>query len=63
MTAYTTNGGIAAGAFTGDGKADVASIWSSGLGHQDGATLGWKRIVHIAVFQLIAGDVTGSDFR
>ena len=51
MTAYTTNGGIAAGAFTGDGKADVASIWSSGLGYQDGATLGWKRIVHVAPFQ------------
>ena len=39
MTSSVTDGDIAAGDFTGDGKADVASIWPSGLWYQDGDTL------------------------
>jgi hypothetical protein len=59
MTAYSTNGGIADGDFTGNGKADLAYILSSCLWYQNGATLGWKRIVHIAPFRLTDGNVTG----
>ena len=43
MTTSTTTGDIAAGDFTGDGKADVASIWPSGLWYQNGATLVWTK--------------------
>ena len=52
-------GAIAAGDFTGDGKADVASIWSSGLWYQNGATLGWTKVSPIAPDRLAAGDITG----
>jgi hypothetical protein len=58
MTADSTTGDIAAGDFTGDGKADVASIWASGLWYQDGATLAWTK-VGSAPDRLTAGDVTG----
>jgi len=50
---------IAAGDFTGDGKADVASIWSGKLYYQDGATLKWTRVPGTAPDSLTAGDVTG----
>ncbi len=59
MTSYTTNRDIAAGDFTGDGRVDVASIWSSDLYYQNGATLGWKRVTSTAPTQLTAGDVIG----
>jgi hypothetical protein len=59
MTSYATDGDIAAGDFTGDGKADVASIWSDGLWYQDGATLAWKKVSDLAPDRLAAGDVTG----
>jgi hypothetical protein len=63
-TQITTNnpeGDIAAGDFTGDGKADVASIWSSGLWYQDGATLEWTKVSGPGAVYLTAGDVTGDD--
>jgi hypothetical protein len=44
MTKFSTNGDIAAGDFTGDGIADVASIWPGGLWYQDGASLDWIQI-------------------
>jgi hypothetical protein len=59
MTAFATTGDIAAGDFTGDGKADVASIWDSGLWYQDGTTLAWTRVPGSAPDKLTAGDVTG----
>jgi len=59
MTPYTTDGDIAAGDFTGDGKADVASIWTDGLWYQDGATLGWTKIDNSTPYSVTAGDVTG----
>ncbi len=59
MTAEVTTGDIAAGDFTGDGKADVASIWSDGLWYQDGATLAWTRIDELPPYRVTAGDVTG----
>ena len=40
-TYNATDGDIATGGFTGDGKADVASTWSGGLWFLDGATLDW----------------------
>ena len=59
MTISTTMGDIAAGDFTGDGKADVASIWPSGLWYQDGATLAWTQVSGDAPDKVTAGDVTG----
>jgi hypothetical protein len=59
MTTSTTTGDIAAGDFTGDGKADVASIWPSGLWYQDGATLAWTQVPGDAPDKVTAGDVTG----
>ena len=60
MTSFVTTGDIAAGEFTGDGKADVASSWDGdGLWYQDGATLDWIKIDDIAPFKVTAGDVTG----
>ena len=59
MTDDTLDGDIAAGDFTGDGIADVASIWPGGLWYQDGATLAWTRIPGSAPTKLTAGDVTG----
>jgi hypothetical protein len=53
------SGDIAAGDFTGDGKADVASIWSSGLWYQDGDTLDWTKVTSTAPYTVTAGDVTG----
>ena len=44
MSSDIPSGDIAAGDFTGDGKADVASNWSSGLWYQNGATLGWTKV-------------------
>jgi len=59
MTASTPTGDIAAGDFTGDGKADVASCWSNGLWYQDGATLNWTKVSNTAPTQMTAGDITG----
>jgi len=59
MAASAPTGDIAAGDFTGDGKADVASCWSNGLWYQDGATLDWKKVTDKAPTQVTAGDVTG----
>jgi len=59
MTPFSTTGDIAAGDFTGDGKADVASIWSDGLWYQDGATLAWTKIENSSPIRVTAGDVTG----
>ena len=59
MTSYTTSGDIAAGDFSGDGKADVASNWSSGLWYQNGANLGWTKVSSAAFNRLTAGDITG----
>ena len=59
MTSSVTDGDIAAGDFTGDGKADVASIWPSGLWYQDGDTLKWTKITSSAPNRVTAGDVTG----
>jgi hypothetical protein len=60
MTSETTTGDIAAGDFTGDGKADVAFVWSDGLWYQDGATLAWTKINSSPPFRVTAGDVTGN---
>jgi hypothetical protein len=60
MTPYATDGDIAAGDFTGDGKADVASSWEDdGLWYQDGATLVWTKIDDLPAHSVTAGDVTG----
>jgi len=60
MTPERTTGDIAAGDFTGDGKADVASSWGDlGLWYQDGATLAWTQIHGLSPLNLTAGDVTG----
>ena len=59
MNSYLNTKDIAAGDFTGDNKADVASIWSSGLWYQNGATLGWTKVTSLAPYELTAGDVTG----
>jgi hypothetical protein len=59
MTPNVTDGDISAGDFTGDGKADVASIWPSGLFYQDGATLAWTKVPGSAPDELTAGDMTG----
>jgi hypothetical protein len=59
MTSSIPTGDIAAGDFTGDGRADVASIWVSGLWYQDGAALGWTKISGTAPVRVTAGDVTG----
>ena len=60
MTSSATSGDIAAGDFTGDGKADVASNWSSGLWYQNGATLGWTKVTSTASNRVTAGDVAGN---
>jgi hypothetical protein len=59
MTSYATDRDIASGDFTGDGKADVASIWDSGLWYQDGATLAWTLIDSLPPNDVAACDVTG----
>jgi hypothetical protein len=59
MTSYTTARDMAAGEFTGDGRADVASVWSSGLWYQNGATLAWTRVHHLTPNRIAAGDITG----
>jgi hypothetical protein len=51
------SGDMAAGDFTGDGKADVASIWPGGLWYQDGATFRWTKVWDVSPFQLTAGDI------
>ena len=58
MTSDTPDGDIAAGDFSGDGKADVASIWGNGLWYQDGASFAWTK-VGSAPDRLTAGDITG----
>jgi hypothetical protein len=55
----TPDGDIAAGDFTGDGKADIAGIFYSELWYIDGATLNWTRVPGIIPDRLTAGDVTG----
>jgi hypothetical protein len=61
MYSGVPSGDIAAGDFTGDGKADVASCWASGLWYQDGANLAsWTKISGIAPDSVTAGDVTGN---
>ena len=59
MNSNAPSGAIAAGDFTGDGKADVASNWDSGLWFQNGATLGWKKVSSLASDNITAGDITG----
>ncbi|MFC1610698.1 C1 family peptidase [Myxococcota bacterium] len=59
MTGLETQGDIAAGDFTGDGTADVASCWNNGLWYQDGASLAWTKVSQTAPLHLAAGDVTG----
>jgi lysophospholipase L1-like esterase len=59
MTSSVTDGDIAAGDFTGDGRADVASSWGNGLWYQDGVTLDWTKVSSSAADRLTAGDVTG----
>jgi len=59
MTSYTAAKDIAAGDFTGDGKADVASIWHSGLWYQNGATLGWTKVYDTPPHRVTSGDITG----
>ena len=60
MTADVTMGDIAAGDFSGDGKADVASSWDNlGLWYQDGVTLAWTKIDNLPPMRVTAGDVTG----
>jgi hypothetical protein len=54
-------GNIAAGDFTGDGKADVASCWEDyGLWYQNGDTLDWTKVWKKAPYTVTAGDVTGN---
>jgi hypothetical protein len=59
MTSDTPDGDIAAGDFTGDGEADVATILSDGLWYRDGATFSWTKVSDSAPVSLTAGDVTG----
>jgi hypothetical protein len=60
MSADVGAGDIAAGDFTGDGKADVASSWDNfGLWYQNGATLTWTEIDDMPPGRVTAGDVTG----
>jgi len=59
MTKSAPTGDIAAGDFTGDGKADVASIYSNGLWYQDGDSLAWTKVTSSAPDNVTAGDVTG----
>jgi hypothetical protein len=59
MTADATTGDIAAGDFTADGKADVASVWGGGIWYQDGDTLAWTKVPGNPPVSLTAGDVTG----
>jgi hypothetical protein len=59
MWSNVPSGDIAAGDFTGDGKADVASCWSRGLWYQNGATLAWRKVLSTPPTQLTAGDITG----
>ncbi len=59
MYSRAPSGAIAAGDFTGDGRADVASVWSSGLWYQNGATLGWTRVSNKTPNRIATGDVTG----
>ncbi|MFC1611892.1 putative metal-binding motif-containing protein [Myxococcota bacterium] len=63
MWSSAPTGDIAAEDFTGDGKADVASIWDSGLWYQDGATLDWFKVTGIAPRTVTAGHVTGRGSR
>jgi hypothetical protein len=58
MTADATTGDIAAGDFTADGKADVASVWGGGVWYQDGDTLAWTKVPGNPPVSLTAGDVT-----
>jgi hypothetical protein len=55
MAFSTPAGDIAAGDFSGDGKADVASCWDSGLWYQDGDTLAWTKVPGTAPVSLTAG--------
>ena len=59
METSVTDGDIAAGDFTGDGIADVASVWPGGLWYQDGDTLDWIKLPGSAPNSVTAGDMTG----
>ena len=59
MTSSSPTGDIAAGDFTGDCKADVASIYAGGLWFQDGDSLAWIKVKGSVPDSLTAGDVTG----
>jgi hypothetical protein len=59
MWSNVPSGDIAAGDFSGDGKADVASNWSSGLWYQNAATLGWTKLSDYACNYVTVGDMTG----
>ena len=50
---------IAVGDINGDGKADMISVWNSGLWWQNGATWGWNFVFDPEPFKVTAGDVTG----
>jgi hypothetical protein len=60
MSPYETDGDIAAGDFTIDGKADVASSWPDGLWYQDGDSLDWTKVSNTAPTHITASDVTGN---
>ena len=59
MTDWVTTQDIAAGDFTGDGRADVASNWPSGLWYQNGATRVFTELSKYPCHRVTAGDVTG----
>ena len=59
MNPWVTTSDIAAGDFTGDGKADVAANFPSGLWYQNGASLGWTELSKYPCHRVTAGDVTG----
>jgi Ca2+-binding RTX toxin-like protein len=56
-TVSPPTGDIAAGDFTGDGIADVAAIYDSGLWYVDGASSTWKEVTRRVPFRLTAGDI------
>ena len=60
MNPYFTSGDIAAGDFTGDGRADVAVNWPSGLYYHNGASpYAYTWLSDYPCNRVTAGDVTG----
>lgn len=53
------SGDIEAGDTNGDGVADVASCWSTGLQLQDGRYRTWERVYDIAPYKVTMANVTG----